>query len=400
MAARLRWAALLLVPALSVILSKYSRSSIPGLLPPVVLVPGYATNELDARLTELYRPSSPRCAAHKGQGWFRLYLDHASLNNDPAGVRCFAEQMSSVYDAASGDYHNVPGVETRVPFFGCTRAIRHPDPDRGNFSYTDAFVSRLERVGYRDGETLFGAPYDFRYAVPSIAGDAFFAGLKGLVEKASRRNAGHRPGAQLRRHAGVPVPAPATPAVAPEAVRARGRAVGRRRAGHAHARLRQQPRPAVRRHGGAQGRVPEPAEQPLGVAEPGRVRSYTAHGMVGFLEATGMGEAVGPYETRVLPLFRELPSPRVPVACVVGVGVDTPEMLAYPGDNFDVAPRMVMGDGDGLVNLASLVAVDPAWRRPAADFSMVKLRNVSHTGLLVDDRALAVIINAILRPNN
>jgi hypothetical protein len=79
--------------------------------------------------------------------------------------------------------------------------------------------------------------------------------------------------------------------------------------------------------------------------------------------------------------------------------VDTPEMLAYPGDGFDAAPRMVMGDGDGLVNLASLVAVDPAWRRPAAQFSMVKVRNVSHTGLLVDDRALAVIITAILRPN-
>lgn len=87
------------------------------------------------------------------------------------------------------------------------------------------------------------------------------------------------------------------------------------------------------------------------------------------------------------------------MACVVGVGLDTPEMLAYPGDDFDVTPMMVMGDGDGLVNLVSLLAVDPAWRLPTAYFRMLKVRNVSHTGLFVDDAALAVIISAILRPN-
>ncbi|KAF8728249.1 hypothetical protein HU200_018841 [Digitaria exilis] len=285
MAARFRWAALLLVPAVSVILSKYSRSSTPGLLPPVVLVPGYATNELDARLTELYRPSPPRCATRKGQGWFRLYLDHASLN-DPTGVRCFAEQMSSVYDAAS----------------------RSSGPPR---------------VGYRDGETLFGAPYDFRYAVPSIAGDAFFAGLKRLVEKASRLNGGtpvtvvaHSYGATLayqfllrrplpwrrrfvRRF--VPVAAPwggvvlgmftlvagnslGLPFVDPVALKGEYRSL--------QSSLWALPSPGV-----------FGAAQPLVTT---RSRSYTARDMVGFLEAIGMGEAVGPYETRVLPLFRGL----------------------------------------------------------------------------------------------
>ena len=109
-------------------------------------------------------PSSPRCGARKGQGWFRLYLNYMALEA-AADVRCFAEQMAAVYDAASDDYRNAPGVETRVPFFGSTRGFRYPDPDRRNFSYMDKFVSRLEELGYRDGETLFGAPYDFRYAV-------------------------------------------------------------------------------------------------------------------------------------------------------------------------------------------------------------------------------------------
>lgn len=98
-------------------------------LHPIVLVPGYATNELDARLTELYQPSSPRCGERKGKGWFRLYLNYSALQ-DPVNVPCFAEHMTTAYDAASDDYFNLPGVETRVPFFGSTQAFRYPDPDR------------------------------------------------------------------------------------------------------------------------------------------------------------------------------------------------------------------------------------------------------------------------------
>jgi lysophospholipase-3 len=53
----MRWVALLLVSAVAAILSKQltSRSDLPLPLPPMVMVPGYASNELDARLTELYR---------------------------------------------------------------------------------------------------------------------------------------------------------------------------------------------------------------------------------------------------------------------------------------------------------------------------------------------------------
>ncbi|VAH57477.1 unnamed protein product [Triticum turgidum subsp. durum] len=189
-------------------------------LHPVVLVPGYATNELDARLTELYRPSSPCCGARKGEGWFRLYLNYSALQ-DPANVPCFAEQMRSVYDPAADDYSNV--------------------------------------TGYRDGETMFGAPYDFRYA-----------------------------------------------------------------------------------------------------AAP-------------------------------------LPHPGVPVTSVVGVGVGTPERIVFPGDDFDVTPFVVAGDGDGVVNLVSAVAVETSWSHGGEDFRMVKVSNMSHNALLVDDRALEIIIREIQR---
>ncbi|CAD6204661.1 unnamed protein product [Miscanthus lutarioriparius] len=382
---RLRWATTwLLVPVAAAILLSICVSTTRRApqLPPVVVVPGYATNELDARLTELYRPSSPRCGARKGEGWFRLFLNYTALE-DAADVRCFAEQMAAVYDAASDDYRNAPGVETRVPFFGSTRGFRYPDPDRRNFSYMDKFVSRLEELGYRDGETLFGAPYDFR------VGDAIFGRLKRLVERASRINGGrpvtvvaHSYGGTLahqfllrqplpwrrrfvRRF--VPVAAPWGGVVLGMLTLVAGNSLGlpfvdplALRGEYRSLRSSLWPLPNTNACGVGQTLVTT------------RSRTYTAHDVADFLDDIGMGAAIGPYQSRVLPLFRELPSPRVPVACVVGVGVDTPEMLAYPGDDFHVTPKMVMGDGDGLVNLANLLAGEEAScsllarRRPAA----------------------------------
>ncbi|XP_062201197.1 lecithin-cholesterol acyltransferase-like 1 [Phragmites australis] len=415
----LRW--LLVAVAALLVLAAMMLGRRSQQLHPMVVVPGYATNELDARLTELYRPSSPRC---KKTGWFRLYLNNTALE-DPSDVRCFAEQMSTVYDPLSDDYYNARGVETSVPFFGSTQGLRYPDPDRKDFSYMDKFVSRLERIGYHDGKNLFGAPYDFRYAVAPVGhrsrvGLAFFRRLKRLVEKASRLNGGRpvtivahsfggplayqfllrRPLSWRKRFVRrfVPVAAPwggvvtvmlalnsgnnlALPFVDPLALKAEYRSL--------ESSVWLLPSPKV-----------FPAAQPL-VAT--KSRNYSAHDMADFLGAIGLREAIRPYRTRALPLFSELPSPQVPVACVVGVGRDTLERMVYPGDDFSVAPTMVMGDGDGLVNLASLVAVDPAWRRSragaSAHFKMVKVSNVSHTDLLVEDCALDILIDAIQRPN-
>jgi lysophospholipase-3 len=61
-------------------------------------------------------------------------------------------------------------------------------------------------------------------------------------------------------------------------------------------------------------------------------RNYSAGDVACFLGDIGLGEAVGPYQSRVLPLFGELPSPlRVPVSCVVGVGVDDAREDGVPG---------------------------------------------------------------------
>ena len=61
-------------------------------------------------------------------------------------------------------------------------------------AYMAPLVESLEEIGYVSGETLFGAPYDFRYGLaaeghPSHVGSKF-KDLKDLIEKASASNGG------------------------------------------------------------------------------------------------------------------------------------------------------------------------------------------------------------------
>ncbi|GJN08575.1 hypothetical protein PR202_ga26513 [Eleusine coracana subsp. coracana] len=156
-------------------------------LHPVVLVPGYGSNLLEARVTAAYDPPAPSCtlAADQLGEWFQLWPNHTGMH-DAAQAPCFADQMSLVYDAGADDYRNAAdGVATRVPFFGSTRGLVGWDP----------LVRRLEALGYREGETLFAAPYDFRYAVaprghPSAVGARYFRDLARLLRRAWRLNRG------------------------------------------------------------------------------------------------------------------------------------------------------------------------------------------------------------------
>jgi lysophospholipase-3 len=70
-------------------------------------MPGLTCSELEARLTDAYRPTVPRCGAMKGKGWFGLW-DNCSDLLAHHYVQCFIEQMSLVYDLATNDYRNLP----------------------------------------------------------------------------------------------------------------------------------------------------------------------------------------------------------------------------------------------------------------------------------------------------
>lgn len=100
-------------------------------LHPLILVPGSGGNQLEARLTSEYKPTSPWCGRwnpiHKDkEGWFRLWFDLSVLL--APFTSCFADRMTLYYDQDVDDYHNAPGVETRVSGFGSTESLLYLDP--------------------------------------------------------------------------------------------------------------------------------------------------------------------------------------------------------------------------------------------------------------------------------
>lgn len=95
-------------------------------LHPIILIPGSGGNQLEARLTSSYKPSSLFCYLRKGTGWFRMWFDPTVLVAPL--TRCFAERMMIYYHSEIDDYRNAPGVETQVPYFGSVKGMLYLDP--------------------------------------------------------------------------------------------------------------------------------------------------------------------------------------------------------------------------------------------------------------------------------
>lgn len=366
-------------------------------LHPVVLVPGYGSNQLEAMLTAAYEPPAPACAGSADQGWFPLWPNHTAMR-DASQVPCFADQMSLVYDAGADDYRNADGVATRTPFFGSARALIG----------WDRLVQQLEGMGYRDGETLHAAPYDFRYAVappghPSAVGDRYFRDLGRLIQ-ASRLNHGrpaivvaHSFGCALTYQLLLSRPLPWRRRYVKHVVllgpALGGFAQGMRllSAGMDYG-LPNVPRPAMLRMARTQQsalwRLPTPlvfGDRPLAVTS---AAAYSARNVSAFLEAIGFQEGVRPYLTRVLPMWEALPPPMVPVTSVVGFGVSTPETYVFGADGLEGEAEVLYGDGDGEINMVSLAAVERWSEVEGQVLKVVRLRGVHHDGFFSIDFAL------------
>ncbi|THU50917.1 hypothetical protein C4D60_Mb06t25430 [Musa balbisiana] len=392
-------------------------------LHPLILVPGLSGNQLDARLTEDYRPPLPALQAPQAAGWFRIWMDR-SLLLDSAAQRCFAHQLSLFYDPDADDFRNVPGVDTRVPFFGSTEGLRFLDPDRKDSSICmDTLVKSLEEIGYQDNLNLFGAPYDFRYSLageghPSKVATQYLQHLRELVEQASKMN-GDKPVIILTHSYGglltlhllnrnpswwrrkfikhfIAVSAPWGGIVAEMFTFTSGDTIGMPSVDPLI--IREQ----FRRTESNLWLLPSPktfGDRPLVVT---RDRNYSATNMAEFLQAIGFQEGVKPYVSRILPLLEEMAAPGVPVTCIIGVGVDTPETFLYNGEGkFDEPPEVVSGDGDGLVNLASLLALESEWSdAPEQELKVIKIPNATHAGILTQEFAVTEIIRRVLDVNS
>jgi lysophospholipase-3 len=281
-------------------------------------------------------------------------------------------------------------------------------------------------LGYRDGGTLFGAPYDWRHAPPvpgqrSQVYSLYFQQLKALVEAASKKHHGRMAIILAHSYGGM---------VALEFVRNAPLSWRRRYIKHlilvaptlSEGFLQQAT--ALATGPGQMIYVPAadvplrtlwrsletaiadlPSPEVFGHDEPVVVtkqRNYSAHDMEDFLAAIGFRDGVEPFRRRMVPKMQYFQAPMVPMTCINGVGNRTPRQLVFWEGDYDASPELVYGDGDGFVNLVSILAFDREMRgQPGQNkqFKSVKIDKAQHSGLVTDEWAVKQVMQEFLEAN-
>ncbi|KAF7069404.1 hypothetical protein CFC21_075039 [Triticum aestivum] len=394
---------------------------------PIILLPGFSCSNLEARLTDAYAPSLPRCGALKGKGWFPLWNDTWTIVNHDY-LPCFVEQMSLVFDSDLDDYRNLAGVETRVPDFGSAHSVTPKNNAGRDKVCLIKLRDELEALGYRDGDTLFGAPYDLRHAPPppgqpSQVYSDYFARLMGLVQHASKKN-GDKPVILVAHSFGGRVVLDflnSTPLpwrrrfikhlflISPSPPTGYMLAVTNLASGSSAVQLPTVSslalRPMWRTFASSFLSMPAPrvfGHRPLVVT---KERNYSAYDYPDFLAALGFStDEIVRFVKRVLPTMLRVDAPMVPTTYLNGIGFRTMEQVMYLEGNFDAATETVYGHGDGAATLASILAfareLGSQQRRNNTFFKFVKIPNATHAGIVIEEHALRRVMAEILQANN
>jgi len=158
-------------------------------LSPIIIVPGTAGSQLDAKLS---KPSTKHWYCDKTSDWFTLWLSVPSLL--PPAINCWVDNIKLLYSPATKTYTNNVGVTTRTPFWGSTNAIEYLDPTlkAGGSDYFHDLVEALVSAGGIRNVTIRGSPYDFRRAPTSAYDGEWITKMTDLVETTVSLNHGNK----------------------------------------------------------------------------------------------------------------------------------------------------------------------------------------------------------------
>ena len=123
-------------------------------------------------------------------------------------------------------------------------------------------------------------------------------------------------------------------------------------------------------------------------------QSYTASDYEKLFSDIGLTDGYAKYQG-IENINKNFPSPNVSMHCLYGIGVDTPESFHYTkpfpkGANED--PEVIMGDGDGAVNLkSSEVCLHWADNNGGHSFKSMTFDRVNHLSIIYDKGGLGEI---------
>lgn len=378
---------------------------------PVVLVPGTAGSQLEARFDK-GGAAPPGCPQRRA--WHTAWLSAVDLL--PSSLPCWADTFRLDYDETTGALTEPPGVEFRVPGYGHTSTVEHLDPALAPFgatAYMAGVVRALVAEGYTRGRDVVAAPYDFRRTprsdpqlIPSLmnlvdtasaaannsAVAIFSHSLGSLLVVELLRQA---PPAWKRRrvHSWTSVAGVFGGSVDTVRVLVSGNAEGVPLA-----------RPLALR---AEQRSTEsnvwllPRQEAFGTVVIARrpSRNYTTADLDALLLDAGF-HAAPDIRRRLRPLASgPLPAPGVPTRLVVGTGVPTAGAFAFgPGAAWaDAGPTSVSTvDGDGTVPLSSALWPLRAWRDTPNDIVHVsRVHGVKHADLVAHGPTIAAFVRSL-----
>ncbi|XP_031657267.1 lysosomal phospholipase A and acyltransferase isoform X1 [Oncorhynchus kisutch] len=129
--------------------------------PPVVLIPGDLGNQLEAKLD---KPSVVHYICYKKtDAYFTLWLNLELMV--PVAIDCWIDNIRLIYNRTTRQTEAPPGVDVRVPGFGQTFPLEYLDPSKGDVGvYFFNIVQALVEWGYTRDDDVRGAPYDWRKA--------------------------------------------------------------------------------------------------------------------------------------------------------------------------------------------------------------------------------------------
>jgi len=140
--------------------------------------------------------------------------------------------------------------------------------------------------------------------------------------------------------------------------------------------------------------LPKPSIWNTTVLVASTTRNYTANDYEDLFTDIGYPQGYQMY-LGIVPLNENYPAPRVPIHCLFGVNVSTPDSFTY-GNGFGTNPTNIKyGDGDGTVNLqGSQVCLK--WRNEQTEpFSMLTFPGVTHmqmvTSIVVLDTVSEIV---------
>ncbi|KAH0534846.1 phospholipase A2 group XV-like [Cotesia glomerata] len=146
---------------------------------PVIFVPGDGGSQLEAQLNKTVVPHY--LCEKVSSDYFNIWLNLELLV--PIIIDCFIDNMKLTYHNDTRTTTNTEGVSVRVPGWGDPFSVEYLDPSKaspGNY-FKDVGNMLVNQLGYVRNLSLRGAPYDFRKA-PNENGE-FFIKLKQLVEE-------------------------------------------------------------------------------------------------------------------------------------------------------------------------------------------------------------------------